>query len=737
MLLFQNSHTGVASSSPFYLDINTEFQLTDFSTVTGLLSISNTWDFELPSSSWSIDDIELNFTDVESGIEVKVIEDNPINMLTINKFHDGFGVQIVIHDPTIIYGFEIYGNNESTENKPIYVQINGMDNNSYTPNNIIYGTSQLLNMSYSLTPQWHIQSFSSPIYLTEGNYYLVINGTSIGTSPKSDYNWYFNNIDPTYPELNTSEYSGISWGSAIEGTPFLHKIIQKVNQTFFPEEINMTMELNGNSYEISNGNDPGKGYLKKTNLNYHPNKKKVEVNIKNNKTASLDFNLSYKLNISNDFNAPSILTINFNSSNVWKITPYIERFSLNDSIKFHYSNSWSNISIIKNQLDISSDVFIDLNNNLIIIPNHTIENGAEWEIIANSPSVEFELNIIETKWFGGQELRFSIADPILEGTYKFVLRDEEGIELHQEVKTLPADLPNKFTFEIPPNILEGNYTAYVYWYNQTDAGIQTRVFSFSPKRSTLDLTVIFITVGLVLIGGVVLGGSGYVTYKKVQTRHSDKLKLILEKCSEIMDIEYIIVLDKKSGIDVYSEAFGDKQVEPTLISGFLQAIQNFGSEVLGRAKESRTFKVEYQKSILLMTEFVNLRVIIIMKESPSKNFLYTMESLAFDIYHQYGTLFDEFQGNLAEFQGIRDLLEEHLNISFLYPLTIDYSLKMKLSPSEREIVKRASDFMRDHKQDHFYSIYLLPDNICTPKDFEIIKQLIEKKIFNPIDTSSD
>jgi hypothetical protein len=204
-----------------------------------------------------------------------------------------------------------------------------------------------------------------------------------------------------------------------------------------------------------------------------------------------------------------------------------------------------------------------------------------------------------------------------------------------------------------------------------------------------------------------------------------------------MDIEYIIVLHKKSGIDVYSKAFGDKKVDPTLISGFLQAIQNFGSEVLGRAKESRTFKVEYQKSILLMTEFVNLRLIVIMKESPSKNFLYTIESLAYDIYHNYGNLFDDFQGNLQEFQGIRNLLEEHLGISFLYPLTIDYSIKMKLTQLERELIKRASELMRDNNLNYFYSIYLLPDNVCTPKDFEIINELIRKRVFNPIDIDLD
>jgi hypothetical protein len=500
----------------------------------------------------------------------------------------------------------------------------------------------------------------------------------------------------------------------------------------------MTAELNGNSYEISNGNHYGKGYLKQSNLNYHPNTKDVKIKIKNNQTTRLDFNLSYQFSISNDFLAPSNLKIKNNNLNEWVIQPSIESILDNHTVRFNYSSSWSNISIIKNQLDITSDVIIDSIHNSLVIPNFLIEDNAEWEIKGYSPMVIFDLTIPRTEWIGEQELYFTITDP-LNGNYMFILKDLEGIEIYHDTLILPID-ENKFAYNVPPNILEGDYAAYIIWYNQTDAGVRTQIFSLSPKSSSVqspDFSAIFLTVGLVLIGGTVIGGSSYITIKKTQTRHKDKLKLILEKCYEMMDIEYIIVLHKNSGIDVYSETFADKKVDPTLISGFLQAIQNFGSEVLGRAKESRTFKVEYQKSILLMTEFVNLRLIIIMKESPSKNFLYTIESLAYDIYHHYGKLFDEFQGNLVEFQGIRNLLEKHLGISFLYPLTINFSLKMKLTQLEKDMVKKASNFMRDNHSNHFYSIYLLPDNVCTPKDFEAIKQLIKKRIFNPIETSID
>ncbi|MFX1346056.1 MAG: hypothetical protein ACFFBC_13400 [Promethearchaeota archaeon] len=740
LFLAQNGQSVSSSNSENSFSIDTEFQMTEYSIAAGTYSNTNTIDLELPSPTWEIDDIELNFTDVEFGIEVKVIEDNPTDNFVIEKFGSkyGYGVQIIIEDPTVIYGVFLYGNNESSLNVPIYIQINGFNNISNSPNATVYGEPILLNMSYSLSPSWHMQTFTEPIPLSPGNYFLIINGSAIKLSPKPKYNWYCNNVDPYYPELNISEYDGVSWTSGLQGTPFLHKLIQKVNYTFFPEEINMTAELDGNSFGIANGDHPGKGYLKKSNINYRPNKKDVSIKIKNNKTQSLDFNLNYSFNINNEFLAPSLLEIIYNSSNNWLIHPTIDWVSDEHSVRFEYPNNWYDISIFKNQQNITADVIVDSQNNMIIFPNEVIENGAEWEIQAYSPSVNFELNILQTEFTGGQIMQFSIDTPILNGIYHFILIDPLGIEKYQEIVMLPTE-NNIFSYEIPSNITEGEYIAYIYWHNQTDAGVQSQVFFLSPastSSTSLDFPIFFI-IGIVLIGGTVIGGSSYKTIKKVQTKHNDKLRLIYEQCNDIMNLEYIIVLDKKSGIDVYSESFGGKEVDATLISGFLQAIQNFGSEVLGRAKDSRTFKVEYRKSIILMAEFVNLRLIVILKESPSRNFLYAIELLAYDIYKEYGKMFDKFDGILEEFQGIRKLLDQHLNISFLYPLSINYTLKMKLNQAEKEMVQKAKKILYENNFDYFYAHDLLPENACSPKDYQTVLQLIQKRIFNPIDDSSN
>jgi hypothetical protein len=80
---------------------------------------------------------------------------------------------------------------------------------------------------------------------------------------------------------------------------------------------------------------------------------------------------------------------------------------------------------------------------------------------------------------------------------------------------------------------------------------------------------------------------------------------------------------------------------------------------------------------------------------------------------------------------MNELIEKHLNVSFLYRLKIVENPKIKLSKSEKEMVAKARTFMKENKFDYFYSLYLLPENACTPKDYQSIFDLIEKGIFQP------
>jgi hypothetical protein len=108
-----------------------------------------------------------------------------------------------------------------------------------------------------------------------------------------------------------------------------------------------------------------------------------------------------------------------------------------------------------------------------------------------------------------------------------------------------------------------------------------------------------------------------------------------------------------------------------------------------------------------------------------------MEDLAYDLYNQYGEEIEKFTGILQPFHNMNDLTEKHLNISFLYPLIVKQNPNVKLSMHEKEMVNKALVFMKENEFDSFYSLRLMPENTCSPKDYKTLFALIEKGIFQP------
>ncbi|TFF84129.1 MAG: hypothetical protein EU552_01415 [Promethearchaeota archaeon] len=722
------------------LDINALFQFQNDAVKKGHLTENVSIHVDLPSDSWNIKDIELNFTEINFEPELKIIENNTSHG-TFKRVYNknpspeqhifAQAVQLEIEDSSLIYGVYIYGYNYLSHPGTPFIQLQGFDSNNKHPNGTIF-RSVVLNMSDS--PDWYLQEFDVPFLLNPGNYSIVLNGIGIPAYSVSNagFYWGYNGIDPIYSKLYTSEFID-SWGAGVSGEPFLYKIIQKLNTTIYPEAINMTAELDSQSFPVSNANGHGKGYLKRNQINYHANKQKVEIKVKNNKTQHLRFNTVYNFNIYNLYNSTGTATIKYNNSIEWNVFPEITRYSNNDTVRFYYPRNWENIQVTRDSLNITSEVIIDSLHNIIIIPNSTIQNNADWIISGLSPRINIDLNAPKLEFATGQELSFSLGSNSFQGKYIFRLYDPLGLLEFQTEKFIPPD-DNIFSYNIPTSAIEGEYTAFVFWNNETDAGVESITFSIIyagliPQDFDFSLLII---IGLITIGSVATMSTGYVVTKKIKSNKREKLNRILEKCNDIMNLKYVIVLDPKTGIDLFSQSFEKKQLDPTLIAGFLQAIHNFGDEVLEGVKESKTVKVEYKDSIIVMTDFINVRLITILKSNPSKNFLYSLETLAYHIYKYYGKLIDNFKGSLKPFRSIIKLVESNLEISLRYPMTIKINKKVKLSQQENQVIKRALDLMKQNSFSHFYAVYLLPENDCNPSDYDVILELIKKGIFQPI-----
>ncbi|MFX1388334.1 MAG: hypothetical protein ACFE9M_14040 [Promethearchaeota archaeon] len=723
LMTFYKSTISYAQENNFSIEISSNLLITEYSEDLSLKTNITSIDIDLHSSEWKISDISFNFTNIRLEKETKVVEENVGVMEPIDADIQGYGVQINVTELTLMYGVYIYGSRPDVAINDVYVQIRGYNNISNKPNDIIY-TSTLINVSE--VPDWYFQKFSTPVSLPVGQYYLVLNGSAL--SELDPVYFWARSRNPNYPKLYTSYYEGgwISGSTGIKNEPFLYKLVQKVDRIYNPEDINMGIELNAVTYPVTNGIDLGSGNLFISNLNYSPNKEILSIPVKNNQGLTLDFDLNYHIKLKNENLFNGFVKISENKDNRWSLSYIITRFFNNHTINFRYPKSWYNLTIFKDNVDITTET--SKVGDLIIINNSSITDGSELRIEASSPKIDFNVNSPTTKYNPGQNLRIIVSNVGLNGNLTFLLFDPFGFEEHQEVKESSlGDII--FLYDIPSNPYGGKWKGYIYWNNISDAGLKIQELTISIPF-TLDPQLVF-NIVLITILSFVGSISSYQIgkrYKRVRAQHRQK---IFDNYMDVLNLNYIIVAEKNSGLNIYEQVITGSKVDLALITGFLDAIRTFEIELSGSEDQSQTIKLEYHRSKILISEFKNIRIITIMKENPSKGFINSLEPLSYEIDNNYSEFLENFDGEISRFKGIKSLIEKNLRVSLVYPLKVNATNDVKLNLAEKTLFNKAVDSMKSKGVDHFYISYLLNAKEFNVRAAERILKLIEKGIFQP------
>ena len=730
MGLVFNMNNAFAQIGGDSLVIPTNFTMLEFGEKSGSKENISSIDIEIPTSSWNLNEIQLNFTNIKLGQETKTIEDEHYGMYKRIYYRNpqfrahGYGIQINLTEPTTLYGVDLYGYKSLSTIESIRVQIRGYDYVNNKPNNTIY-TSTTLNMS--IVPGWHKQIFANSIFLAKGSYYLVLNGSNI-VDINTDYYWAYNNIDPSYPDLHLSELIN-EWSIGVKNTVLLNKLIQKVDRSFFPQKINMTVKIDGDSYSVKDGVSSGSGNILVTNLNHNPDGPNLNIPIMNNNSVELNFNLYYCMRMSKDLECESGVLIDENHYNSWSITPQLFREFDNYSVKFFYPKNWYDLIVKRNSVDINSQIQIDCIDCFIFFPNDAILDGVDWLIAANSTGVSFDLDVERTEFIAGQELKFFISEPVLNGYYTFVLTDPFDDVIFIDNKTIPSD-SSSFTYALPQTAIDGEYNAYIYWFNGTDAGLANQVFIITLPP-TIDW---FMVVSIIIIIGLTsaVSASSYVLIKNYQKKKIARKEIIYDRSIDLLNLNYLLIIEKKTSLNVYDQVFTEKRMNTVLLAGFLEAIRSFGLELTGSKENSQIIKLDYHNSKILMAEFKNFRLILIMKDLPSKSFYDSISALSLEIEEKYGSYLETFEGELEPFKTIEELIKKHLGTVLLYPLKVVGTSKAKISTNERTMIDKALILIKKKKTKYCFTKQLIQDKGYNSKDIEIIFSLIDKKIFQPL-----
>jgi len=476
------------------------------------------------------------------------------------------------------------------------------------------------------------------------------------------------------------------------------------------------------------GIDLGTGNLIVENLDFSPNSSYLPIYLQNNNSVQLMFNLSYNLAIKHLFNSVGSMLIKAESNINWTLTPEINRLSNNYSIKFNYPEDWFSFNIFRDDQNITSQIVIT--ENYLYFPNNIIIEGATWKIFAESIPIDVDLYVPKVAYEPDQVLKFSVLPPIFPGNITFKMIDPLGFPEHNDVMEI-LELTTEeivLSHNLSSNPVEGTYQAAVFWNNYTAAGLRIQIFYVNIDLFPL-LVITFSIIGAI---AAVTSFTSYKVIKRVKRNREFYRKSIYNKYMDILNLEYIIVTDKISSLDLFSQSFKKKTLDLTLVSAFLNAIRSFGIEITGSSEQSQVIKLEYQDSKIIMSEYKQFRLIFIMKETPSNEFLEALRLITIETDEKFGRFLVDFDGDVRPFNYVERLLMKRLETRLLYPLKIIETPNIKLNTLEKDMIMQVKKYLKSTTSTRFTVSDFIDKDAINPSEVKLFIHLMEKRIFQPI-----
>lgn len=699
--------------------VGVDFRGTEFSEKSGVSMSANSVDVTGLTPSWTFDRLAMNVSRFHVGIETRTIVAGGTSSTIVNKQNKGRATEIVLAIPASVLGVEIEGFVAGSA-LPIYVQICGYDPIKNAPNGTSYANSSL---NMTTAREWRLHVFSTPVNLSAGHYFLVINGISIPSSgPPSNLLNLSRSESPT--SLYVSDYTS-SWQNGVQSQPLHYKLVVNWNRTCMPSELDMKVDIAGTNMTVQDGAVNGTGSMIVDGAPIAFNATTLHVPVHVNRSVDFHFDYNYTVSLKKESNLTGYVNATIGNPNTWTIFPSITRTAGKCWFTMLVPHNWYYTSVFKNDVDITNET--QRMGNVLYIMNESITAGSDWQISSRSQPIPFVLTFPVTTVKLGQSISLSVTPPAFLGSFIFIVYNTLGIESYRETQTHgPGQV--SFNYTIPENSYTGDGAVTVLWHNGTDAGIESATYTIiTPGQSE---TIVAVGTAMIIIGaGFTIGLPSYTHVKRVRRRIEAGRLSIINKARDLFNLNYIIVLDKHSGVDLYEHSFGEFKLDPTLISGFLSAVSSFGLELTSTNEESQIVKLEYKNSKILMSEYKNFRITVIMKDSPSSNMVEDIKLLSYDIDEKFGKLLVNFSGETTEFQGIKMLMEKRLRVSFIAPLKVNPAAEMKLSPAEKVLFDKAMELVNSSKKETFFASMLFPGQKLDSKAVTAFFALLDKNIF--------
>ncbi|MHA1733199.1 MAG: hypothetical protein ACTSU5_14725 [Promethearchaeota archaeon] len=189
-----------------------------------------------------------------------------------------------------------------------------------------------------------------------------------------------------------------------------------------------------------------------------------------------------------------------------------------------------------------------------------------------------------------------------------------------------------------------------------------------PDATTDTAIIGGICTGVVLLLVLVL------RYKhRLSQRDELTAKYLVQKFNDVMNLAGILVLDKKSGINLYSEAFRDVEFgledQAEIVSGIIQAVSILGDQ-FGKKGLSR---LEYGEFKLLVTAGDLVRVVLLTTHEPSSLVEDHLLMFLKKFEKKFHGALDDWKGNVQVFSTCREIVDQEFEVfPFVEAFRVNY-----------------------------------------------------------------
>lgn len=230
----------------------------------------------------------------------------------------------------------------------------------------------------------------------------------------------------------------------------------------------------------------------------------------------------------------------------------------------------------------------------------------------------------------------------------------------------------------------------------------------------------------------------YITIKLkfINPRKRQKQKTLLKILGDFDDsrnIQLLMIIQKESGLNLYSKHFTETPIDPILIGGFLQAISTFGTTMEFSSKKmarKSLNELSFYHFRIIIDEGRYVKSAVLLLRSPSQKLKESIDDFNKEIEFECKNVIENWKGEVLPDELVDPIIEKHFNISlsYLHKLSpVEIEDKKSLSKWERIIIKQfqKEGFISGKHIDKFISEYA---HIFYPKkELEFIQAAISLK----------